>query len=179
MQQQEEWQAAPHRGRMVRFDRQMSDEDTRQYLRQQCVAHVGTSDASGWPYVVPLAYVYEVGDLLYLHTGPHQGHFLANVRENPRICIQLNETGPWQRGRPSPFDSALVYRSVIAFGKVRIMQEPGLGEKKRWFIDRLLERLNDSRSSYENPNPPMLDRIILYEVELEIVTGKRNVGLHG
>src|SRR5579864_7586737 len=53
-----------HRGRMVRSDRQMSDDDTRAYLREQYVAHVGTSDASGWPYVVPLMYVYEAGDLL-------------------------------------------------------------------------------------------------------------------
>ena len=41
-----------------------------------------------------------------------------------------------------------------------------------------MHRLNDARSNYENSNPPMIDRIILYEVELEVVTGKRNVGLH-
>jgi nitroimidazol reductase NimA-like FMN-containing flavoprotein (pyridoxamine 5'-phosphate oxidase superfamily) len=27
-------------------------------------AHVGSVDASGWPYAVPLVYVYEQGDLL-------------------------------------------------------------------------------------------------------------------
>jgi nitroimidazol reductase NimA-like FMN-containing flavoprotein (pyridoxamine 5'-phosphate oxidase superfamily) len=163
---------------MIRADRQLSDDDTREFLRQHCLAHVGTSDASGWPYVVPLAYVYEGGDLLYLHTGPHQGHFLANVRENPRICIQLNEAGPWQHGQPTPFDSSLVYKSVIAYGKVRILQDPGLDEKRMWFFERLLERLKDSISSYENPRSPMMSRVILYEVKLEIVTGKRNVGLH-
>jgi nitroimidazol reductase NimA-like FMN-containing flavoprotein (pyridoxamine 5'-phosphate oxidase superfamily) len=178
VQQQSKQQTDQHRGRMIRSDHQMSDEDTRDYLRQHCIAHVGTSDASGWPYVVPLAYVYEGVDLLYLHTGPHQGLFLANVRENPNICIQFNEAGPWERGHPSPFDSSLVYKSVIAFGKVRIVEGPGLGEKKWWFIDRLMERLDDSRSNYENPNPSMIDRIILYEVKIEIVTGKRNVGLH-
>jgi nitroimidazol reductase NimA-like FMN-containing flavoprotein (pyridoxamine 5'-phosphate oxidase superfamily) len=56
---------------MVRGDRQMLDEDTREFLRQHAVAHVGTADASGWPYVVVLMYVYEDGNLLYLHTGPH------------------------------------------------------------------------------------------------------------
>jgi len=163
---------------MVRSDRQMSDADTRAYLRQQCVAHVGTSDASAWPYVVPLMYVYEGGDLLYLHTGPHQGHFLANVRENPRICIQLNESGPWHRSQPTAFDSSLVYKSVIVFGEVRIMEDPGLNEKKAWFFDRLLERLNDHKSNYQKPYPmPMLERIYLFEVTLEIVTGKRNVVL--
>ncbi len=160
---------------MIRADRQMSNEDTRAYLRQHCVAHVGTSDASGWPYVVPLMYVYEGGDLLYLHTGPHQGHFLANVRENPRICLQLDESG-WHPNQPTAFDSTLVYKSVIAFGNVRIMEDPGLVEKKTWFFDRLLERLKDDKSNYQKPYPSaMLERIYLFEVELEIVTGKRNV----
>jgi nitroimidazol reductase NimA-like FMN-containing flavoprotein (pyridoxamine 5'-phosphate oxidase superfamily) len=80
-----------HRGRMVRNDRQISDAEAREFLRQHAVAHVGTSDAEGWPYVVPLMYVYEEGDHLYLHTGPHWGHFLANVGVNPRICIEVDE----------------------------------------------------------------------------------------
>ena len=166
------------RGQMVRHDRQMSDGDTREFLRQQAVGHVGTCDGVGWPYVVPLMYVYEQGNLLYLHTGPHQGHFLANIRENPRICIQVNETGPLQRGQPSPCNSALVYKSVIAYGTVHVVAGPDTDQKKTWFLDRLLERLNEPMAAYERPGYPMLDRIILYEVSLEIVTGKLNAGLH-
>ena len=163
---------------MVRSDRQMSDQDTREYLRQQCFAHVGTSDASGWPYVVPLMYVYEEGNHLYLHTGPHQGHFLANVRENSRICIQVNESGPWHRGQPTAFDSSLLYKSAIVFGRVRILQGSAVRQKKVWFFDRLLQRLNDHSSNYEKPYPEkMLESIILFEVEFEILTGKRNVVL--
>src|SRR5580700_2427454 len=117
---------------MVRSDRQMSDKDTREFLRANAIAHVGTSDASGWPYVVPLMYVYEAGNLLYLHTGPHQGHFLANIRENPRICIQVNETGSLQRGQPSPCNSALVYKSAIAYGMVNVVEGSSADEKKAW-----------------------------------------------
>ena len=39
-----------HRGEMARSDRQMPDEKTREFLRSQAIAHVGTTDA-GWPYV--------------------------------------------------------------------------------------------------------------------------------
>jgi uncharacterized protein len=139
-------------------------------------AHVGTSHAAGQPYVVPLMYVYEEGELLYLHTGPHQGHFLANIRENARICIEVDEPGALERGKPSACNSALVYKSVIAFGKVRVVDGPAGNEKKTWILDRLLERLNEPLSAYE-PGYPMLDRMILFEVALEIVTGKNNVGL--
>jgi len=169
--------ATEHRGRMVRSDRQISDAEAREFLRQHAVAHVGTSNAAGWPYVVPLMYVYEEGELLYLHTGPHQGHFLANVGENSRICIEVDEPGALQRGKPSPCNSALVYKSVIAYGKVRVVDGAGLDAKKAWFFDRLLERLNEPLSAYELCYP-MLDRIILFEVALEMVTGKLNVGLH-
>ncbi len=163
---------------MVRGDRQMPEQDTRKFLREHAVAHVGTTDASGWPYVVALMYVYEEGNLLYLHTGPHQGHFLANVRENPRVCIHVDEPGAMQRGQPSPCNSALVYKSAVAYGEVHVFEGEGADEKKAWFFDRLLERLKEPMSAYERPGYPVLGQIILFEVALEMVTGKLNVGLH-
>jgi len=167
------------RGRMVRSDRQMSDTDTRSFLREHSLAHVGTTDAAGWPYVVALMYVYEQGDLLYLHTGPHQGHFLANVRKNPRLCVHVDAQGALQRGQPSPCNSALGYKSAVAYGEVRILESgPGVDEKKTWFLDCLMERLNEPMSAYQKPGYPMLNSIILFEVALEIVTGKINVGMH-
>jgi nitroimidazol reductase NimA-like FMN-containing flavoprotein (pyridoxamine 5'-phosphate oxidase superfamily) len=112
-----------------------------------------------------------------LHTGPHQGHFLAHIRDHARICIEVDEPGALQRGKPSACNSALVYRSVIAYGKVRVVDGPAVNEKEAWFFDRLLERSNEPQSAYE-PGYPMLDRIILFEAALEIVRGKNNVGLH-
>jgi hypothetical protein len=50
-------QEAPDpRGQMHRKNRLMPDANTREFLRAQNVAHVGTVDAKGWPYVVPLIY---------------------------------------------------------------------------------------------------------------------------
>lgn len=52
------------RGHMFRAKRQMPEDEAQQFLRKQMTAHVGTVDANGWPYVVPLVYIYEAGDLL-------------------------------------------------------------------------------------------------------------------
>ena len=165
------------RGNMKRADRQMSDADARDFLRQNAVAHVGTSDAEGWPYVVPLMYVYEDGQDLFLHTGGRGGHFLANIRENPKICITVSEPGPVQQGSPSPCNSALVYKSAVVYGTVRVCGGPNLDEQKIWFFDQLLARLGDSRANYK-AGYTMLNQITLYEVSIEIMTGKINVGLH-
>ena len=100
------------RGRMYRERRLMPPQETIEFLRRQKVANVGTVDASGRPYVVPLVYIYEGGDLLYLHTGDHQGHFLTNVQNNPQICVEVSEIGDLHRGKPYACNSALVYTSV-------------------------------------------------------------------
>jgi nitroimidazol reductase NimA-like FMN-containing flavoprotein (pyridoxamine 5'-phosphate oxidase superfamily) len=162
------------RGHMFRAKRQMPDAEAREFLRHQLIAHVGTTDANGCPYVVPLAYVYEAGDLLYLHTGAHQGHFLTNVQHNPRVCVEVCEIGPLHKGKRFACDSALVYSSVIAFGPVRILYHDR--ETKSWFLDRLLAKHGDPSWVFE-PGYPLINQIILYELKIEILTGKHSGGL--
>jgi nitroimidazol reductase NimA-like FMN-containing flavoprotein (pyridoxamine 5'-phosphate oxidase superfamily) len=146
-------------------------------------------------------YVYEEGEVLYLHTGARGGHFHSNVtrtvsdvtmpasivvgddttrnsfREGARICISVSEPGPMHTGTPSPCNSALVYQSAILFGKVHVCEGADIDERKTWFFDRLLQRLGDSRSNYA-AGYTMLKQITLYEVAIEILTGKINAGLH-
>jgi len=162
------------RGKMFRAKRQMSAREAQEFLRKQTTAHVATVGANGWPYVVPLVYIYEEGDMLYLHTGAHQGHFLTNVQRDPRICVEVSEIGPLHKGKRFACDSALVYTSVIVFGPVRIVYHDR--EKKSWFLDRLLAKHGDPSWSFE-PGYPLLDQIILYEQNIEIMTGKRSSGL--
>ncbi len=162
------------RGQMYRSKRAMPDEKARAFLRTHRVAHVGTVDARGCPYVIPLVYIYEGGDLLYLHTGDHQGHFLSNVQQNPRICVEVGEMGPVHRGKPYACNSALVYSSVIVFGAVQILDDR---EKKTWFFDRLLAKYGEEGWTFE-PGYPQINRIILYEQRMEIVTGKESAGLY-
>lgn len=165
------------RGRIYREGRLMTPEETTELLRRQKVANVGTVDANGRPYVVPLVYIYEGGDLLYLHTGDHQGHFLTNVQNNPQICVEVSEIGDLQRGRPYACDSALVYTSVVVFGPVQILHGPESREKKEWFLDQLLAKYGQPDWTFE-PGYPFIDRIILYEQKMEVVTGKHSSGLY-
>jgi len=46
------------RGRMYRDRRLMQPAETTEFLRRQKVANVGTVDANGRPYVVPLVYIF-------------------------------------------------------------------------------------------------------------------------
>ena len=75
------------RGEMIRVRRKMPDEEARAFLKGEKIAYVATVDANGWPYVIPLTYIYLDDDFLWLHTGAHQGHFLTNLEHNPRVCL--------------------------------------------------------------------------------------------
>ena len=165
---------ADPRGHMHRIKRLMPDDEARAFLRTQKVAHVGTVDANGWPYVVPLIYIYEGGGVLYVHTGNHDGHFQRNVQSHPRACTEVGEMGPVHRGHPFACNSALVYTSVIVFGPIRILDDR---DKKSWFFDRVLEKYGEADWTFQ-PGYPHLDNIVLYEQQIEIVTGKHSEGLH-
>ena len=54
------------RGHMHRANRLLPDEEARAFLRTQKVAHVATVGVDGWPYVVPLIYIYEGGQRLFV-----------------------------------------------------------------------------------------------------------------
>lgn len=165
------------RGRIHREKRLMEPAETAEFLRRQKIAHVGSVDADGWPYVVPLVYIYEGGDLLYLHTGDHQGHFLTNLQSNSRICVEVSEIGDLHRGKPYACNSALVYASVIVFGPVKILNGSNSRDRKAWFLDRLLVKHGKPDWTFE-PGYPLIDRIILYEQKMEVVTGKHSSGLY-
>jgi nitroimidazol reductase NimA-like FMN-containing flavoprotein (pyridoxamine 5'-phosphate oxidase superfamily) len=164
--------ATHHRGHMHRANRLMPDEEARAFLMAQKVAHVATLGADGWPYVIPLIYIYEGGDRLFVHTGNHQGHFERNLVRHPRACVEVSEMGPIHPGRPYACNSSLVYTSVVTFGAFQVLSE---ASDKTWFFDRVLEKYGEAEWAFE-PGYPQLDRIVLYEQRIEIVTGKHSAG---
>jgi hypothetical protein len=96
---------------------------------------------------------------LYLHTGAQQGHFLANVQHDPRICVEVSENGVLHKGKHFVHDSALVYTSGIVFDPVRILSHDW--EKRSWFLDRVLVKHGPSRVF--EPDSPLIDQIILFD----------------
>jgi len=159
---------------MHRIKRLMADDDARAFLRSQQVAHVASVDSAGWPYVIPLIYIYEGGEQLYVHTGNHGGHFQRNVESQPRVSLEVAEMGPVHRGHPYACNSALVYTSVVVFGLIRLIEDR---QRKTWFFDRVLEKYGQPDWTFE-PGYPHLDRIVLYEQQIEIITGKHSDGLY-
>jgi uncharacterized protein len=162
------------RGQMFRAKRQMSAEEARQFLAQQKIANIGTADANNWPYVVPLAFIYEGTEELWFHTGWHEGHLFHNLKQNARLCLQVSGIGnltPVKDGFAC--DSSLLYSSVIVFGTAEVVEDDA---RKTWFFDRMVAKYGDPSLEFK-PGYPMLNRIILFRMAIEIMTGKQNSGM--
>ena len=89
------------RGRGV--PRELSRAEIDDFLRGQRIARLGCH-AGGETYVVPLIYAYEDGAVVAVTT---EGRKTAMLRENPRVCVEVDEYDADGRGS---------WRSVIAYG---------------------------------------------------------------
>jgi hypothetical protein len=83
--------------------RELSVAEIEEFLRGQRIARLGCH-ADGATYVVPLIYAYEDGVVVAVTT---EGRKTAMLRENPRVCVEVDEYDADGRGS---------WRSVIAYG---------------------------------------------------------------
>lgn len=164
------------RGMIHNQQREMPEEKAYQFLKMGKVAHVATVGEDGFPYVIPLVYVYEQGNILYLHTGNlRESHFRTNISKNAQICIEVSQMGDVHPGEKYACQSALVYTSVVLFGTVQHIKNDDA--KKEWFFDQLMKKYGDPNWSFEK-GYPALSKTELFEVQIEKITGKLSEGLH-
>lgn len=155
--------------------REIEEKDAYEFLRQAKVAHVGTVDGEGYPYVIPFVFVYEEGNKLYLHIGNlRESHFWENVKQNPRVSIEVCEMGQVIPGKKYACQSALAYTSVVLFGKITHIEEVA---KKEWFYDQLWKKYGDPNWKFEKEGYPALPKTELFEIEIEKITGKYSEAL--
>ncbi|MGI6269208.1 MAG: pyridoxamine 5'-phosphate oxidase family protein [Candidatus Howiella sp.] len=89
----------------------------------------------GYPYAVPLSFVYDAGKL-YFHCAK-EGHKLDAIRRNAKASFCVVD-----QDRVVPEKYTTYFRSVIAFGTVRVLEE---AEEKRAAIEKLAAKYSPSQ----------------------------------
>jgi hypothetical protein len=88
-------------------------------LRENQVGRLGTA-VGGEPYIVPMNYGYVSGRIL-MHTH-REGKKVRDIEANPRVCFEV-DSGEMMEG-DDPCGYSWEYRSVIAHGDARIVDDP-------------------------------------------------------
>ena len=89
--------------RSLRLVRELDRDEIEEFLLSQRIARLGCH-AGGETYVVPVIYAYGDGALV---TVTQEGRKVAMLRENPRVCVEVDEYDTDGRGS---------WRSVIGYG---------------------------------------------------------------
>lgn len=152
-----------------RADKLMTEARAREVLEKGFCGRLASVGEDGWPYCVPLLYVCKEGDI-FVHNTRARGHLRSNVDHEPRVCFEVDEPGevfPYGRFE---CDSSVAYASVIAFGRIRVVEELAARER---FFDALMSKYAKGQWS-ERPKGfyPRIDQITLYAIAVERLSGK-------
>lgn len=151
-----------------RADRLMPDEAAHMLIARGHTGRLATVGPDGWPYIVPLLYVSIDGEI-WVHNTRARGHLRSNVDHESRVCFEIDEPGevfPYGRFE---CDTSIAYRSVIAFGRIRIVEDR---DQKQRFCEALMAKYGDP--GWERPPGffPRLNQITVYAIAVERITGK-------
>lgn len=147
---------------LIRNDRQVTDEQAIELLKQGEFGILSTIDTNGYPYGVPLSYSY-FNNAIYFHCAL-QGHKLDNISNNDKVsfCV-VNEA------ITLPQKFTVAYQSVILYGKASEVS----GEEKFDALLSLIEKyspeyIESGRKYIEND----IEKTRVLKIDIERITGK-------
>jgi nitroimidazol reductase NimA-like FMN-containing flavoprotein (pyridoxamine 5'-phosphate oxidase superfamily) len=133
-------------------------------------AQVGRLAASmgNRPYVVPMNFVYHQGRI-YFHSAP-EGQMFSYLKANNQVCFEVDESEIVPNVEPCEF--TFRYRSVLAFGKVRFIEDL---HEKHTILTVMLEKYDQGKlAAHPIPEEKVRD-IAVGEITIETLTGKKNL----
>ncbi|MBQ8051741.1 MAG: NimIJ family nitroimidazole resistance protein [Bacteroidaceae bacterium] len=151
---------------MRRKRQQLSDEESLGILQRATSGTLAVLGDGGYPYAVPLSYVYADGRL-YFHSAL-EGHKVDAIRNYPQASFCVIEQDVVQPKAYTTF-----YRSVIVFGRVHIVED----EAEKLKAARLLgERYNpNDEESLQKELEKGLARMLAIRFDIEHLTGKEAI----
>ena len=107
---------------------------------------LGVLDGDGYPYTVPLNYVYQDGQI-YFHCAK-AGHKLESLQRHDKVSfcvVALDEVVP-QR-------FATRYQSVVVFGRARVIADDAV---RRIALQALIQKYSPGRAARKSSPPGMM-----------------------
>lgn len=150
---------------MRRSRQELSRQDCDMILASCTSGVLALTGDGGWPYAVPMSYVYD-GERIFFHCAK-SGHKLDALQNEPRcsFCVVAQD-------KVSPEEYTTHFKSVIAFGRLRILDNEA---EKRAAIEKLALRyapLADSEAQSAEIER-FWPALCMLELSIEHLSGKQ------
>ena len=130
-------------------------------LDEGLVCHVAFT-MDNQPFMIPTAYC-RVDNILYLH-GSVGSHFFMQMARGIPVCVSVTLVDGLVLAR-SVFHHSMNYRSVVAFGKTRVVDD----EAERWLAaEKFTEHIMPGRwADARRPSESEMKKTLFIAVEIE------------
>ena len=149
--------------KMRRYTQQLPENEVVEILVKGSAGTLAVLGDEGYPYVVPLSYVYADGKL-YFHCAK-EGHKIDAIRncDKASFCVIAEDNVVAE-------EFTTYFKSVIAFGRVRIVEDAG---EMRRFIEILSDKYCPVDVSLRDKEiDGAMSRLGMLEFTIEHLTGK-------
>ncbi len=153
---------------MRRKRQQLAEEESIGILRKATAGTLALLGDDGYPYAVPISYVY-ADDKLYFHSALI-GHKVDAIRNCDKASFCVIDKDDVQPAKYTPF-----FRSVIAFGRIHIIED----EQEKLETARLLgDRYNPNQEeALQKELEKGFARMLMIRFDIEHLTGKEAIEL--
>ena len=153
---------------MRRKRQQLSDEESISILKNATAGTLALLGDNGYPYAVPISYVYHEGKL-YFHSAK-AGHKVDAIRNCDKASFCVIDKDDVQPEKYTTF-----FRSVIAFGRIHIIED----EPEKLAMARILgNRYNpNDDEGLKKEIESGLSRMLMIRFDIEHLTGKEAIEL--
>ena len=140
-------------------------------LDEALICHVGFAEGDQ-PFVIPINFA-RVGDTIVLH-GAKASRLLKHVESGQPICVEATIVDGLVLAR-SVFHHSINYRSVVLFGKGRLVVDP---QEKLAALEAVTEHLIPGRwKEARLPNSKELNATSVVSIQIDEASAKVRVGL--
>lgn len=153
---------------MRRIKQALSKEESTAVLSKATSGVLAVSGDDGFPYAVPVSYVYD-DNKLYIHCAA-QGHKIDAIRRDEKVSFCVID-----QDHVVPEEYTTYFRSVIVFGKARILEDQA---EKRRALEILAAKYspNQEQGRLQEINR-LLEQTCMVEIAVEHLSGKESIEL--
>jgi hypothetical protein len=152
--------------KMRRFRQQLSDEEAIKILENGKTGVLAVNGDDGYPYTVPLNYIYKDGKII-IH-GAKAGHKYDAMLASDKVSFCVID-----KDEIVPEKVTDYYRSVIVFGRVRIIEGDDLKREAALAIGRKYA----PEDAVQRDMTRVTQNFVAYEISIEHMTGKEAIEL--
>jgi uncharacterized protein len=139
----------------------ISEKECSELLKRVSIGRLACS-LEGQPYVVPIAYSYELDSIYCFST---LGKKIEWMRRNPKVCLQVDEIGNHSNWLSAIVAGTYFELPATQYAARREHARELLGQNAQWWLNPLAERRGQSSDLSIDP--------VFFCIDIQSITGLR------